>query len=167
MNANKTLPFDLDDPEVYRVCRAVSRLLMNATGEEEARRTILAVMVFATGEDRALCCIDSHALVPTVLTGATLSSLSQDLERIQTMLDNCRVDQGPRTFLTLECESPHPEGRTDGAGGTVWLDSCCCFSAGWTNAQGARRSAVAPARYRPELRRSHRLHPRDMAMISE
>jgi hypothetical protein len=55
------------------------------------------------------------------------------------MLDNCRVDQGLRTFLTLECESPHPEGRTDGAGGTVWLDSCCRVTVGWTNIQGGRR----------------------------
>ena len=47
MNANKELPFDVDDPEVQRARRAVARLLMDAAGEVEARRTILAVMIAA------------------------------------------------------------------------------------------------------------------------
>ena len=50
MNASKQLPFDVDDPEVQRACRAVLRLLMDDAGDTEAHRTILAVMIAATGE---------------------------------------------------------------------------------------------------------------------
>ena len=48
MNTNRQLPFDVDDPEVQRACRAVARLLLGDAGEEEARRTMLAVMIAAT-----------------------------------------------------------------------------------------------------------------------
>ena len=52
MNANRQLPFDVHDPEVQRACRAVARLLMDDAGDEEARRTVLAVMIAAMGDDR-------------------------------------------------------------------------------------------------------------------
>lgn len=48
-NACKRLPFDVNDPEVQRACRAVARLLMDDAGEKEAHRTVLAMMVAATG----------------------------------------------------------------------------------------------------------------------
>ena len=41
MNANRQLPFDVDDAEVQHACRAVARLLMHDAGEEEARRAML------------------------------------------------------------------------------------------------------------------------------
>ena len=47
MDSKRQLPFDVDDPEVQRVCRAVLRLLMDDAGDEEARRTILAIMIGA------------------------------------------------------------------------------------------------------------------------
>ena len=53
MNANRQLPFDVDDPEVQRACRAVARLLMDDAGDEEARRTVLAVMIAAMGDEEA------------------------------------------------------------------------------------------------------------------
>ena len=51
MDTKRQLPFDVEDPEVQRVCRAVARLLMDDAGELEAHRTILAVMIAAIGED--------------------------------------------------------------------------------------------------------------------
>ena len=44
-NANRQPPFDVDDPEVQRACRAVARLLLGDAGEEEARRTIVLEMI--------------------------------------------------------------------------------------------------------------------------
>jgi hypothetical protein len=50
MTTNRQLPFNVNGPEVQRVCPAVARLLMNDGVDEEARRTLLAMMIAATGE---------------------------------------------------------------------------------------------------------------------
>ena len=52
MHASRQLPFDVDDPKVQRACRAVAWLLMGDAGEQEARRTVLAVLIAATGKGR-------------------------------------------------------------------------------------------------------------------
>jgi hypothetical protein len=54
MNANRVpAPFDVNDPEVQRTCRAVAQLLCGRAGDEEARCTVLAVMVAVTGDAEA------------------------------------------------------------------------------------------------------------------
>jgi len=49
MKGNNDPPFDVGDPEVQCNCRVVARLLLDAAGEEETRRTILSDKIRHTG----------------------------------------------------------------------------------------------------------------------
>jgi hypothetical protein len=94
MNANKILPFDVDDPEVKLACLAVARLLTGFSSGTEARRTLLAVLIAAIGEKPIValtCHVDFLALAATVLTGTMRGTLFRGLERVQTTLDDSEV----------------------------------------------------------------------------
>jgi len=52
METIKQPPFDVNDPQIQRVCRVVARLLLGNGGKEESRCTLLAVMLAATGEQQ-------------------------------------------------------------------------------------------------------------------